>query len=128
MEGDRQDDLVHHGGPDRALSLWSLELIEALAAEGHPIGPGAAGENVTLAGLDWMLVRPGARLSLGTVTVEVTGFAHPCRTIMSCFADRRFSRISEKSHPGWSRVYARVLEPGELRVGEEVRLSPLLAV
>lgn len=41
-EGDAQRDLRHHGGSDRAVSLYSLGLIEALRREGHPIEPGAA--------------------------------------------------------------------------------------
>ena len=51
LEGDRQRDLRFHGGPLRAVSLYSLELIEALQAEGHPIAPGAMGENLTMAGV-----------------------------------------------------------------------------
>ena len=37
LAGDWQTDRVHHGGPDRALCLWSLEVIEVLAAAGHPV-------------------------------------------------------------------------------------------
>ena len=59
MEGGRQRDLRYHGGPERALSLYSLELIVQLQAEGHPIVPGAAGENVTVSGMDWRRVVPG---------------------------------------------------------------------
>src|SRR5919107_4461162 len=70
VEGDRQRKLTIHGGPDRALCLWSLELIEALRAEGHPVVPGSAGENVTISGVDWGRVVPGARLRLGSVLVE----------------------------------------------------------
>ena len=39
VAGDRQLDLKHHGGPTRAVSLFALERIEALRAEGHPIAP-----------------------------------------------------------------------------------------
>src|SRR3569832_2171795 len=53
LSGDRQRNLKFHGGPDRAVCLYSLELIEHLQAEGHPIDAGAAGENLTLSGLDW---------------------------------------------------------------------------
>lgn len=35
--GDRQKNLKYHGGPDRAVCLWSLEIIETLCQEGHPI-------------------------------------------------------------------------------------------
>ena len=48
-----------HGGPDQALCLYSLEVIEGLAAEGHSIVPGSAGENVTVRGLDWISGRSG---------------------------------------------------------------------
>ena len=50
-----------HGGPDKALCLYSLEVISGLAHEGHPIAPGAAGENVTVSGVDWTEVNPGTR-------------------------------------------------------------------
>jgi hypothetical protein len=57
--GDRQRTRRHHGRPFQALCLWSLDVIESLQAEGHPIGPGSAGENVTIAGVDWATLRPG---------------------------------------------------------------------
>ena len=121
MSGDCQRNLKYHGGPDRALCLFSLERIEALAAEGHPIGVGTTGENVTLAGVEWTRVVPGTRLRLGaSVVVEVTSFTKPCRTIQGSFVGRRTGRISQKTHPGWSRVYARVLSEGLVRLDDPV--------
>jgi len=122
MDGDRQRKPLIHGGPKRALCLYSQERIDALAAEGHPIVPGAVGENVTIAGLPWELVRPGVRLSVGDIEVQVTSFTSPCRTIAGAFTDGRFVRISEAVHPGWSRVYVRILREGAVRVGDPVRL------
>jgi MOSC domain-containing protein YiiM len=122
MTGDRQRNLRFHGGPDRALCLYSQELIEALAAEGHPIFPGAVGEHVTIAGIPWDRVQPGAHLTLGEVEVEVTTYTAPCRTIAGAFHDGRSTRISQLKHPGWSRVYVRVLRAGSLRVGDRVTL------
>ena len=120
MEGDRQRNLKYHGGPDRALTIYSLELIDALRGEGHAFGPGAAGENVTVSGLDWAAMTPGRRLRLGDVEVEITDYADPCRTLVNIFADRKFSRVGQKRHPGWSRVCARILRAGMLRVGDRV--------
>jgi MOSC domain-containing protein YiiM len=121
MEGDRQKNLKYHGGPDRALCLYSAERIGSLRAEGHPIAPGTTGENVTIAGLDWSRLVPGASLRLGAdVRIEVTSYADPCRTIRGSFIGGRSGRISQKAHPGWSRVYARVLTPGVIRVGDRV--------
>lgn len=122
MEGDRQRDRRFHGGPQRALSLYSMELIEALRAEGHPIAPGTTGENVTITGIDWDRLVPGARLALGDVEVEVTSYASPCKNIAASFLDGRIARISQKVHPGWSRVYTKVLREGQLRVGVAVTL------
>jgi MOSC domain-containing protein YiiM len=129
LEGDAQADRKHHGGSDRALCLFSLDRINELAAEDHPIAAGNVGENVTIEGLDWSLVTPGARLKLGgEVLVEVTSYTQPCWKIASWFADGDFNRMNQKTYPGCSRVYARVLEEGLLRSGDTVELLTESAV
>ena len=120
---DAHNDTKHHGGPDRAVCLYSIERIRALQAEGHPIDVGTAGENVTVEGLDWNHVVPGTRIRLGDqVLLEVTAFTTPCKTIRESFLDESFIRISHKLYPGWSRVYARVLSEGEIHFGDAVEL------
>ena len=124
LVGDKQRNLKHHGGPERAVCLYSLERILALQAEGHPIYPGAAGENITLAGVDWEQVRPGARLRLGEqVVLEVTRYTEPCSNIRDLFKDGYFNRIHQERFPGWSRVYARVAHGGRIRVGDAVTVE-----
>lgn len=123
--GDGQDDKKNHGGPERAVCVYSLERIHALQQEGHPIDVGTAGENVTLEGIDWDLVAPGVRIKLGDdVVLEVASFTSPCKAIKGSFIDGGFPRISQKLYPGWSRVYARVLSEGEIRFGDHVELIP----
>jgi MOSC domain-containing protein YiiM len=122
LEGDRQRNRLFHGGPQRALCLYSAELMEKLRAEGHPIAPGTTGENVTVSGLDWSLMKPGARLRVGGALVEITSYTTPCKNIAGSFADGEFTRISQKLHPGWSRVYARVVDEGPIRVGDAVEM------
>lgn len=124
VEGDGQRDRRHHGGPDRALCLYSMERIETLQREGHGIAPGTTGENLTVRGLDWDTVAPGVQLRVGDVTLEITAYASPCKSIRASFADENSNRISQQLHPGWSRVYARVVNSGELRVGEAVVRTP----
>ncbi|HJR08231.1 MAG TPA: MOSC domain-containing protein [Pyrinomonadaceae bacterium] len=129
LVGDRQRFPLIHGGPQRALCLYSLEMIQALQAEGHPIYPGSIGENVTIAGLDWSSLAPGHRLALGDeVVVELTSYANPCRTIRGSFGDGKFKRISQKQHAGESRLYARVIQTGTLAVGQRVRVLDGVAV
>lgn len=124
LDGDRQANRKYHGGPDRALCLYSLERLDALAMEGHPVSPGSLGENLTISGLDWNEAVPGARFVIGegakAVEIELTAFAAPCRTIRHAFLDEGFTRISQKLHPGWSRVYARVVREGVIRAGDPV--------
>jgi MOSC domain-containing protein YiiM len=123
--GDSQNDKKNHGGPERAVCVYSLERIHALQQEGHPIDVGTAGENVTLEGIDWDLVVPGVRIKLGEeVLLEVASFTSPCKTIQESFIDGEFVRISQKLHPGWSRVYARVLAEGEIHFGDHVEVIP----
>lgn len=121
--GDRQAHPKIHGGPDRALCLYSLERIEELQREGHAITPGSVGENVTIKGLDWAELKPGHRLALGDeVVVEITSYTNPCNSLVDSFVKGNYSRIAQKKHPGYSRLYARVITTGRLRAGQEVRL------
>lgn len=124
LEGDKQRDLRHHGGPDRAVCLFSAERMMALRAEGHSIHPGVLGENLMVSGLDWDTVVPGAVLRCGEVVLEITSYASPCKTIREFFADQDSNRISQKLHPGWSRLYARVLQEGVIAAGFAVTIEP----
>lgn len=120
LEADRH---IHreHGGPERAICLYSFELIQQLRAEGHPIDIGTAGENFTVEGLDWSLMQPGARIAVGAeVRLEVTSFTTPCKTIAASFTGGQFVRISQKLHPGWSRVYSRVASTGAVEAGSSI--------
>jgi MOSC domain-containing protein YiiM len=123
IAGDAHDDKEHHGGPERALCLFAIEAIATMAAEGHAIAPGATGENLTTEGLDWKLVVPGTRLRLGgDVLVEVTRYTTPCKTNRRWFLNGDFNRMYQELHPGFSRVYARVLETGILHPGDAVAI------
>jgi MOSC domain-containing protein YiiM len=123
LAGDAHHNHEHHGGPERAVCLYSMEAIRALNAEGHRVEPGGLGENVTLEGLDWAAVEPGAHLLLGDrVLLQVTRYTTPCFNIKAAFKDGDFARVSHKRHAGWSRVYARVLVEGSIRAGDPARL------
>ena len=121
LQGDRQRNLKVHGGPDRAVCLFSVELIERMQDEGHSIDAGSSGENLTLARLAWDSLVPGTRLKIGPdVQLEVVSYCAPCEWNARWFRDRDISRISQKSNPGWSRLYARVLRTGVVRPGDVV--------
>ena len=124
VTGDRQRNQSVHGGRDRALCLFSLQVIEALCKEGHSIAAGSAGENLTLSGLDWPQIKPGDQLRIGQeVHIEITSYAEPCRLNSQWFKNSNYKRISQKVHPGCSRLYARVLSEGFIRTGDMVRIE-----
>lgn len=124
LAGDRQRNRKYHGGPDRAVCLFSLEVIEALRAEGHSIGSGSSGENLTLAGLDWSQLKPGDRLNIGDhLQLELTSYTTPCRYNARWFKGGNYERIAQEAYPGWSRLYARVLREGIVRPGDRVMLE-----
>ena len=118
LDGDGHAHPKIHGGPERALCLYSLEVIAQLQADGHPIWPGSVGENVTITGHDWASLAAGTRLALGPdVIVELTRIAAPCKQIVESFSDRNSKRLAA---PELARWYARVVQPGLLRVGQRV--------
>ncbi len=121
--GDRQRVRKHHGRPWQALCLWSAEVIQTFAQQGHPIAAGSAGENVTLRGLDWADVRPGVRLQLGTVVCDVIAFALPCRSNARWFLGGDFMSMHHDRGPV-SRVYAAVKQPGRIATGDAAILEP----
>lgn len=121
---DRQDDRHNHGRPWQAVCLWSQEVIDSLAAEGHPIRPGSCGENITMAGLDWSKVTPGLRIRVGTALLETTPYAIPCAKNAQWFTGGDFRRMTHDLYPGVSRIYARVIEPGEVAAGDVVDVLP----
>ena len=121
--GDVQATRQHHGRPWQALCIWSTEVIDQFIADGHPIAAGLAGENVTIAGLHWPDVRPGVKLRLGTTTCEVLAFAVPCRKNAAWFLGGNFDLMHHRHGPV-SRVYARIIDPGGIAVGDAAILEP----
>jgi hypothetical protein len=124
VAGDRQAKRKYHGRVWQALSLWSAEVVTALQAEGHPVAPGAAGENLSLAGLDWSTLRPGVRLQIGGVLAEISMPVTPCKQIAGCFADGNPWRIGHRRHPEMTRWYASVVIPGRVAAGDAVVVEP----
>ena len=124
LEGDAVNHPKIHGGPERAVCLFPLELVQQLQAEGHPVFPGSTGENLTVAGLDWPALEEEAVLAVGAeVRLQLTQRVEPCRTIAGSFADGGFKRIQPKRAPDETRWYARVLAEGTVRPGDEVRVE-----
>lgn len=122
LAGDSVNHPKIHGGPERAVCLFSAEIIDALVREGHAVFPGAVGENLTVVGLDWAALAPDAVLEVGEARLQLTTRVEPCRTIARYFEGGRFKRIQPARVPGETRWYARVLREGTVRTGDAVRV------
>ena len=79
---------------------------------------------MTVAGVDWAALRPGVILTVGSVRAGISSYAIPCSQNRAWFADGDFNRIRHDRHPGASRLYATVLQPGDVVVGDPVIIEP----
>lgn len=122
VAGDEIGNRTHHGGPDQAVYLYSVEDLDRWAGElGRPLPPGSFGENLTLDRW-WPDPRVGDRVRIGDVLLELTFPRIPCATFASHVGDPGFvKRFGRGGNPG---CYARVLEPGHVAPGDPVLVVP----
>lgn len=123
IAGDRQGNRQHHGRPWQALCVFSADVIDALAAEGHPIRPGSVGENLAIGGVDWSRMRGGLTITIGDVVLRTSSPAAPCHKIGDSFVERHWNRIDHVERPGWARWYASVLRGGAVSPGDAVTVT-----
>ena len=67
---------------------------------------------------------PGRQLRKKDITTLYCGpSAPPCKTIRDSFIDGSFTKIAAKVAPNLTRWYAKVLNEGQVRIGENVVLN-----
>jgi MOSC domain-containing protein YiiM len=117
LAGDWQKVRKYHGGPDRAVCLFSEELYAWLREQGvKGVVNGSIGENFTTRGIDLMSLNAGDRLRAGDqVVIELTDVREPCRQLKMW--DARFPKLI-LGRSGW---LARVVVEGEVKAGDEIR-------
>ena len=129
LVGDEQADLVNHGGYDKAVYVYAREDLDHWAAElGRPLRDGVFGENLTTRGVDVTGARIGERWRIGSTLVELRGPRIPCGVFRNWMDERGW--VKRFAASGRTGVYLRVLETGELGVGdaiEPVRSPPAAA-
>ena len=123
LHGDEQADLTVHGGRDKAVYLYPAEhyprWLRDLPAHELALIAGAFGENLTIAGLNEDTVSIGDVFGIGTAEMQVTQPRQPCFKLSLRFGDNNLGRIMmQTGRTGW---YVRVLKPGALQAGDEIR-------
>jgi MOSC domain-containing protein YiiM len=122
LAGDRVYDVREHGGPDRAVYAYAREDLDFWAAElGRPLPNGVFGENLTTEGLDVNGALIGERWRVGPALVlEAAGPRIPCGTFQGWLARAGWiKRFALTGRPG---TFFRVIEPGEIKAGDEIEI------
>lgn len=101
------------GDLDQAVLVLTDEILTALGAEGWPVRPGDLGENLTLADIPEADLKPGVRLRLGEVLLEISLACDPCTVLYALpyVGSGRGPEFIRALHGrrGW---YSRVIRPG----------------
>lgn len=117
LSGDHQYDRDHHGGPERALLMYSADHYPRWRQEWSrkDVGPGAFGENLTVSGLTEDTACLGDVYRTGEVRLEVSSPRTPCVTISRRHGRPDLVREIVRNHrSGW---YLRVTHEGWLEAG-----------
>lgn len=121
IEGDRQRHLKFHGGPDRAVCIYSEELYRWLREQGVGVSNGQIGENLTTRGIDLQRLTKGDQLRIGGergCVIEITNVRVPCHQLKVWDTDLPELIVGRS---GW---VARVLQEGTVMPGDAVELLP----
>ena len=121
LEGDRQADLTVHGGPDKAIYVYSWKNIEYWREflRRDDLGPGALGENLTVDNLTDEEIAIGDELEIGTARFVVTQPRIPCFKLGITLNAPDFPKIFH--YAGRNGFYLRVLQEGRVEAGDAIR-------
>lgn len=108
---------AHAGNWHRQVSLLGAEKIEQFNAKGAGVKPGAFGENLVVEGFDFRALPVGTLLRCGPVLLELTQIGKECHSHCEIY-----KKMGDCIMPR-EGVFARVLEPGTIRIGDEMVLE-----
>ena len=105
---------AHAGHWHRQVSLLSADKIDAFNQKGAGVIPGAFGENLVVEGFDFRALPVGTLLRCGDVLLEMTQIGKECHSHCEIY-----KKMGDCIMPR-EGVFARVLEGGEIAVGDEM--------
>ena len=123
LEGDEQADRRFHGGPEKAVYLYSSEhyAFWQRALRSAPLPPGTLGENLTIGGFERGLeaeLHVGDVLRVGDARVQLTTPRQPCWKLETRMGLPGFAKSFLES--GRIGMYARVVAEGLVGAGDPV--------
>ena len=109
-----------HAGPwHRQVSLLANESIEKMKDACPSVDPGAFGENLTTEGIVVYELPVGARMRVAGTLLEVTQIGKVCHDRCAIFYQAGDCVMPREG------IFVRVLEGGEVKSGDEIRLEKL---
>lgn len=114
IEGD-----AHAGDWHRQVSLLATESIAKMQAAGLDVGAGDFAENLTTSGIDLCGLPVGSRLQVGEeILLEITQIGKICHERCAIYYQAGDCVMPREG------IFARVLNGGEIHVGDPVRKLP----
>ena len=122
LDGDIQVDKRVHGGPEKAIYHYPAEhyalFKQALPHLSDSFIPGSIGENISTSGFTDTEVHIGDTFRLGSAIVQVSQPRRPCWKVNQKYGNAHIaSVIMSEAISGW---YYRVLEPGQVTIGDSI--------
>jgi len=122
FEGDEQADMVHHGGPDKAVCVYAYEHYPHWEQElGRTLAMSAFGENLTTRGIVETDVCIGDIFELGEAMVQISQPRQPCFKIGVKHGRPDLGLLVQQS--GYTGFYFRVLREGAVSKNCKLRLT-----
>jgi MOSC domain-containing protein YiiM len=122
LDGDKQADLIVHGGIDKAVYSYAKEHYEFWRKDLQDMSLlwGMFGENFTTEGLFEESVNIGDKFQIGTARLIATQPRMPCYKLGVKFG--RMDIIKRFLASGLTGIYFKVLQEGEVGAGDEIKL------
>lgn len=124
LVGDTIGNQQFHGGDDQAVYAYAREDLDVWEARlQRTLTDGTFGENLTTLGVDVTGARIGERWRVGTdgLLLEVSAPRTPCRTFAAFLnLNHWIKTFTQAGEPG---AYLRVIEPGTVRVDDEITVE-----
>ena len=116
LEGDGHNHEKHYR-LTQAVCIQDIERLEELSEKGYPLPSGAAGENLTVRGLNVNSLSIGTILEFsGGVVLKITRVRPTCYVM-----DQIHPKLKEDAE-GRHGMYAKVIKGGQLKIGEGIEI------